>query len=217
MNKRTVNNWLASLCTMVLVVYSACTDSQGNVDEWETGDLVFQTSSSRQSLAIQLATHSEFSHVGMVYERNGDWFVYEAVQPVKSTPLKEWLDRGENGSFVAKRLKESENVWNEEHLKKLFVEMSKHEGKDYDLYFNWSDEQMYCSELVWKLYQTAAGIELSGLRPLEQYDLQSDLVQEILNQRYGLEWPLKEQMVSPQDVFDSDLLIRVHPPAPFKG
>ena len=47
------------------------------------GDIVFHTSRSSQSLAIQLATKSPYSHMGIVYLRDGKPFVFEAVQPVK--------------------------------------------------------------------------------------------------------------------------------------
>ena len=33
-------------------------------------------------------------------------------------------------------------------------------NKDYDLYFEWSDDKIYCSELVWKIYKNGADIEL---------------------------------------------------------
>ena len=74
------------------------------------GDIIFQTSKSSQSKAIQLATNSKYSHMGIIYENNGRYFVYEAVQPVKLTPLKEWIDRGEDEHYVVKRIKNAENI-----------------------------------------------------------------------------------------------------------
>ena len=51
------------------------------------GDLIFHTSQSAQSQAIQLATHSPYSHCGLLYKAHGEWQVFEAVQLVKLTPL----------------------------------------------------------------------------------------------------------------------------------
>lgn len=51
------------------------------------GDLIFHTSLSAQSQAIQLATHSPYSHCGILYRNGKEWQVFEAVQPVKLTPL----------------------------------------------------------------------------------------------------------------------------------
>ena len=58
------------------------------------GDLIFHTSQSAQSRAIQLATHSAWSHCGIVYKHGATWQVFEAVQPVKLTSLAEWVARG---------------------------------------------------------------------------------------------------------------------------
>ena len=44
------------------------------------------------------------------------------------------------------------------------------EGKPYDLYFEWSDERIYCSELVWKMY-AALGVKLGTLQKLREFDL----------------------------------------------
>ena len=55
----------------------------------KNGDLIFQTSLSSQSQAIQLATNSKYSHCGIVYIENGQFYVFEAIQPVKTTPLDE--------------------------------------------------------------------------------------------------------------------------------
>lgn len=57
------------------------------------GDIIFQTSKSNQSKAIQLATNSKYSHMGIIYKINGQVFVYEAVQPVKLTALTKWINR----------------------------------------------------------------------------------------------------------------------------
>src|SRR5437016_1986874 len=41
-----------------------------NKNEIRTGDIIFQTSLSSQSKAIQLATHSEYSHCGIIFKEN---------------------------------------------------------------------------------------------------------------------------------------------------
>ncbi len=67
----------------------------------QTGDIIFQISRSSQSKAIQLATHSDYSHTGMLVIRNKKPYVFEAVGPVKYTPLKQWIAHGEKGKRVA--------------------------------------------------------------------------------------------------------------------
>src|SRR5688572_1747556 len=63
------------------------------------GDIIFQTSLSSQSKAIQLATHSEYSHCGIIYKKGNHFYVYEAIQPVKMTPLYKWIARGKDGHY----------------------------------------------------------------------------------------------------------------------
>src|SRR6185436_16779752 len=74
------------------------------------GDIIFHTSRSSQSVAVQRATGSRYSHMGVILFREGKPFVFEAVSPVKHTPLAEWIKRGEGGHYVVKRLKEASAV-----------------------------------------------------------------------------------------------------------
>src|SRR4051794_22201057 len=73
----------------------------------QDGDIVFQTSRSAQSLAVQRATGARFSHMGLVLYKGGKPFVFEAVAPVKFTPLEQWIARGQGGHYVVKRLKDA--------------------------------------------------------------------------------------------------------------
>src|SRR5262249_29023973 len=83
------------------------------------GDIIFQVSRSSQSLAIQLATKSPYSHMGLIQKDGSHYFVYEAVQPVKRTPLEDWIRRGEGGHYVVKRLKEADRLLTPEVLAKI--------------------------------------------------------------------------------------------------
>src|SRR5436190_24382060 len=85
----------------------------------EAGDIVFHTSLSNQSKAVQAATKSRYSHMGIVLFDNGRPHVFEAVQPVKYTPLQQWLDRGKDKRYVIKRLK---LPLSEASVKKLYQE-----------------------------------------------------------------------------------------------
>jgi hypothetical protein len=177
--------------------------------EIRDGDLIFQTSLSGQSKAIQLATKSKYSHCGIIYKENGQYFVFEAVQPVKSTPLDKWIARGENGHYIIKRLKNADKVLTFETLKKMKVEGEKFRGKNYDLTFEWSDDKIYCSELIWKIYQRAAGIEVGKLEKLSDFDLTSEVVKTKMRERYGDKIPMNEIVISPSAIFDSELLTTV--------
>ena len=167
------------------------------------GDIIFQTSKSSQSKAIQLATNSKYSHMGIIYKKGESFFVYEAVQPVKFTPLQKWINRGENGHYVIKRLKNADKVLTDETLKKMKSFGEKFKGKSYDLYFEWSDDKIYCSELVWKIYKENTGIEIGQLEKLSDFDLTNKVVQQKMKERYGENIPMDEKVISPATMFNS--------------
>ncbi len=174
-------------------------------DELKNGDLIFQTSLSGQSKAIQLATHSEYSHCGIIYKSGDKYFVFEAVQPVKQTPLDKWIARGQSGHFVIKRLKNADQVLTTETLKKMKQVGDSFNGKNYDLTFEWSDDKIYCSELIWEIYQRATGIEIGKLEKLSDFDLTNEAVKKKMKKRYGDKIPTNEIVISPASIFDSEL------------
>jgi len=174
------------------------------------GDLVFQSFSSPQTRAIQLATKSRFSHMGIILRHDDTLMVYEAVGPVKFTSISDWIDRDPGEHFVVKRLKNAENILTKENLEKLERVAASFKGRPYDFAFNWSDEKIYCSELVWKIYDRALGIEVGGLRKMKDFDLSSAEVRLRLRERYPRGVPLDETVISPQDVFRSDTLTTVY-------
>jgi len=173
------------------------------------GDLIFQTSQSAQSRAIQLATHSEYSHCGILFRRNGEWRVFEAVQPVSETSLATWVARGQGGRFVVKRLRDAQTVLTPPVLRKLQAAGEQYRGRSYDLYFGWSDGRIYCSELLWKMYQQATGREIGKLQHLRDFDLSHPAVQAKLHERYGRQLPLDELVISPVRMLESPELVTV--------
>jgi uncharacterized protein YycO len=180
-----------------------------NTTNIEDGDLIFQTSLSRQSKAIQLATHSKYSHCGIIYKINNKLYVFEAIQPVKLTPLNEWIKRGQGGHYVIKRLKNASQVLSPTVIAKMKKTGEAFYNKNYDLTFEWSDDKIYCSELIWKVYQRGAGIEIGKLQQLKEFDLSSPEIKKIMKERYGNNIPLEEKVISPAAIFDSNLLMTI--------
>lgn len=175
-------------------------------DRLRDGDIIFQETASAQSKAIQLATHSRYSHVGIIYFRNGKPFVLEAVQPVRISSLSSFIGRSVGGHYVVKRLKNAEAILTKPVLAKMQRIGRSFVGKNYDWVFGWSDARIYCSELVWKIYQRAAGIELSPTKKLREFDLSHPVVRAKMKERYGKKIPLDEPVVAPSQIFESALL-----------
>jgi len=190
--------------------------STHNPYDLKNGDIVFQETNSSQGKAVKAATDSRWTHVGVFFIRDGKPMVIEAVQPVRITPLGSFISRNPK-SFYAMRLKDADKRITSEAVSKAEKYGNRQLGKNYDSKFQWSDERIYCSELVWKLYKEATGIELCKPRPFSTYNLGHPTVQRIINQRYGSmrNLTMNELCVAPSDLAQSKLLIEV-PKSPTK-
>lgn len=168
----------------------------------QEGDILFQQTGGEQGRAVQLATGSPWTHVGILFKDDGQWMVYEAVGPVLLTPLDEWTAHGENGRWVAKRWVGAEKMEATKLRALLRKAGARFRGLPYDLQFGWSDERIYCSELVWKMYAEGPGVELCDPKPMREHALASPIVQEVMRKRYGTTPPLDELMIAPGALFD---------------
>jgi hypothetical protein len=173
----------------------------------KNGDIIFQTPISRQSKAIQIATKSKYSHCGIIFwlDTASKWYVLEAVQPVKWTLLEKWISRDEGGHYVIKR-NDTDPPIPDEMLLKLNSIGDKYLGKPYDFAFCWTDDKIYCSELVWKCYKELTGLDFGNLQQLSDFDLSDKIVKQKLKERYGDKIPLNEMVISPVAIFNSNLL-----------
>lgn len=196
-------------CTVLTALLMiSCSPGSGYAPE--AGDILFQDLNSSQGQAVKLATGSEYTHCGIVLEKSGRYVVYEAVGPVRITPLQEWIEQGVNGHIVVKRLDTLQGRLSSEALDRMRAVGERHLGKPYDIVFSWTDDKLYCSELVWKMYYEGFDLALAPPRQLGDYDLSHPAVKEKLVERYGDSIPLDEPVVAPSDLFDSRLLRTVY-------
>ncbi|MDR0510708.1 MAG: YiiX family permuted papain-like enzyme [Rikenellaceae bacterium] len=193
--------------TVFALLSAAC--GQAPEEGLQEGDVIFQRSQSSQSEAIRLATGSEWSHCGLMARgEGGRWYVFEAVQPVKLTPLDEWVARGRGGKYVVRRLRD-DSLLTPARLQKMREIATGWTGRSYDMAFEWSDERLYCSELVWKIYRRAVGIEVGQLQTLGDLDLTAPAVKTKLRERYGAQIPYDQKVITPAAIFDSEALVTV--------
>ncbi|MDO8999075.1 MAG: YiiX family permuted papain-like enzyme [Bacteroidota bacterium] len=171
----------------------------------KNGDIIFIVNPSGQGKAIQLATKSKYTHVGVIFIENGNEVVYHAVEPVMKSSLKEFVGMSADGKYEIKRLK-NQSLLTTEVITKMIASAKSQLGLHYDLGFSWDDKEMYCSEYVWKIYNRALNISVGNLKALKEFDLSHPAVKEKLVERYGKNIPLDENMISPGDMYSSDLL-----------
>ena len=203
----TIMKKIFPIIVFAVLLFPACDASAAAY--FRDGDIIFQTSRSAQSVAIQKATHSKYSHMGIIFIRDNEAYVYEAIKTVQYTPLKKWIARGEGGRYVVKRLRNADRILTSAAVAKLRENAAKFQGKPYDLTFEWSDDRIYCSELVWKIYDRALGIRVGRLQKLREFDLSDPIVKTRMKERYGSSIPLEEPVISPGEIFSYDGLIVV--------
>ena len=189
----------------IFATSSVACAKDANPFQLQEGDIVFSSSKRGQGEAIIAATASPYTHCGIVFEQDGKLMVLEAVQPVGVTTLESFVSRSAPGTFTAKRLKtavtpslyQKARTWAHSQI-----------GRNYDVRFLWDDTNLYCSELVWKVYQKA-GVELCPPRKFSDYDLDKPVVREIINERFGGidRVPMEEKVVAPSDIAASAMLM----------
>ncbi|HEX9052793.1 MAG TPA: YiiX/YebB-like N1pC/P60 family cysteine hydrolase [Anaeromyxobacter sp.] len=169
------------------------------------GDLVFETSSSSQSWAIRWATRSPWSHVGIVDVGADGTFVVEALGKVSRTPWRAWRRRAARGGELL--VLRPRGV--PEPLRAAAVERAKgFLGRRYDPRFGWGDDRIYCSELVVKAYERAAGISYGRRERLK--DLRTLGLRGAMERRWGGPVPEDLVLVTPASIAEDRRLERVY-------
>jgi hypothetical protein len=147
--------------------------------------------------------------IGIVLVRDGKPYVFEAVATVRFTPLDRWIARGAGQHFVVKRLRNAGSVLDADGISRLRAAALRFAGRPYDLTFEWSDDRVYCSELVWKAYDRGLGIDIGTLQHLRDFNLTDPAVRAKMHERYGDTVPLNEPVISPVAMSRSNLLVTV--------
>jgi hypothetical protein len=168
----------------------------------ETGDLVFETSSSSQSAAIQWATASRWSHVGIVeVTPEGEATVIEALGKVSRTPWARWTRRARRGGDILvlrpRGLTAAQRA-------AAAVAARRFLGRPYDARFGWDDERIYCSELVVKAYERAAGLSFGRRERLG--DLRLAAIEGAAAKRWGGPVPKDLVLVTPASLAEDGRL-----------
>ena len=125
---------------------------------------------------------------------------------IKFTNVDVWISHGKDNKYVLKRLISAETKLSSMVIEKMKLYGKSFLNKDYDVYFSWNDNEIYCSELVWKIYKNAANFELCQTAKLKSFQLDDPKVKLILKQRYGNAIPLDEAVVAPSQLVESKIL-----------
>ncbi|AKL97403.1 YiiX/YebB-like N1pC/P60 family cysteine hydrolase [Endomicrobium proavitum] len=191
------------------VFFAACNNVELDTSLFKDGDVIFQNKKSKSGDLLAFLSNTKYNNAGILFSRGGKWYVLEAVQPVQLTPLKSWIKEGEDNRYVVKRLKEESTLITPQTLESMKKFNSEFLGKPYDQYYEWSDRAFYSSELIWKIYNRALGIEISQLRVFADFNLADENVKTRLQEVFGNNIPIYEQITTPADIFNSNMLITI--------
>lgn len=173
--------------------------------KYAEGDIIFIQSQTQQAAALREATESVWTHVGLLIKRSSKWYVAEAVGPLKETPLADFIARSKNKSYRIYRFKHFDPVTMTSALK---VALPKY-NKPYDIYFEWSKERIYCSELTYNVMKDVTGFELGRIQKMKEMKLDGPYVQALIEKRLtdiGKELDPDEDIVTPISQMQDDEL-----------
>ena len=169
------------LIALLIVVLNLTAVSAKDLPPLKSGDIIFQTSHSSQSLAILLASHSAYSHMGIIeIDASGNAFVEEATGPVKSTPLDQWIKHGTGSRFTIKRMGDLHPEEAASVLKAAHV----YDGLPYDIFFLPTKEAIYCSELVQLAFKEGAGIDIGKFEKVKSLNIDNFAARKLIQRRW---------------------------------
>ncbi len=194
---------------ILLLSFSAWADTRSPIQE---GDIIFHQTQSGQAAALREITGSVWTHVGIVIKQGSELYVAEAARRVEVTPLRAFIERGYQEKFIVKRVRPELLEMNQANLKKLKLALTTFAGKGYDVWFQWSDDVIYCSELVWKAFEKAFGVKISELEKFRDFPMNGPEAQRLIRERYtnqGRSFNMNELVISPVRLLESEQLIDV--------
>ncbi len=172
----------------------------------EEGDVLFQSLPHGElSDAIEGVTESEWSHCGILIRRDGRWFVAEAIGEVRYTPLHLWVVRGRGSRVESYRVTGVTQPTHEEIARGV----DKLLGRPYDFRYAPDDSEIYCSELVYKVFERESGIKVGVWQQLG--DLNWKPHEAFIRGMENGRLPLDREMVTPVSLTRSANLARVYP------
>lgn len=173
--------------------------------EPKEGDVVFQSLPHHALIdAIEGATHSPYSHCGIVGKEDGGWYVYEAFRGVERTSLRTWCGRGRDGAFAVFRLREEYQP----KVPEILRHVREYLGRPYDLHYRMDDEKIYCSELVYKAFLKATGKPLGKTVRFGELDWKPyRKTVESIEQGPA---PVDREMITPRHLSEADALQLVY-------
>lgn len=170
---------MKTLLISILLISSAAFAVDPNLEKKiAEGDIIFIQSQTEQAKAIAEATGSLWTHVGVIVKKAGAWQVAEAVGPLQINSLKSFIARSRNDSYKVMRFK----FFSQKMLPQLYANLYKY-NQPYDVFFEFSDERIYCSELTYKVFKDTTGYPIGTLQRTGDLKLDGPFVKKLIEDR----------------------------------
>lgn len=174
---------------IILAIVSASCCNNVDVDTLQEGDIVFIESRSAQSPYIKVGTMSKWTHCGVVVNTPEGMKVLEASKTVRLTPFAQFIGAAKREHWCVRRPKQTLHT---------SIQYQKYLGLPYDLEFKFDNGKMYCSELVWLIYNEQ-GIELCKPRKVSSFLMtRIPKVMKLINDR---NISMEQVAVAPVDIY----------------
>ncbi|MES2803243.1 MAG: YiiX/YebB-like N1pC/P60 family cysteine hydrolase [Bdellovibrionota bacterium] len=160
------------------------------------GDVIFIQSQSTQSAALREATGSVWTHVGFLVKQNSQWTVAEAIGPVVSTPINDFIARSKNKTYQVYRFRHFDPTT----MRSALLTAIQKYNKPYDIYFEFSNTRTYCSELTYKVMFDVTGVGLGRVQKMRDMKLDGPYVKALIQKRLteiGKELNPDEDIITP--------------------
>ena len=177
-----------------LILLTSCGYKQGRVEPeydkdgnpiFNEGDIVGHTSGADYLGLLRNITESPYTHVGILVKDEGKLMVLEAVGGgVMINPFSSFISRGEGGKYTVLRVKPEfrDSLFKVMDIARGFI------GKEYDDRFEPDDENIYCSELIYKAFKRGSDAKagemekLSDVLGVQKYN---PIVSAVIKRKFG--------------------------------
>lgn len=128
-----------------------------------TGDLVFNKINGQTQVSTANDSTYIYNNIGVLFVDEENFVVIETADRVQYASLRQWIKKGLNNHYLVKRLINADSLLSIERAQLLRKVAQDNIFKETEKSNNWSDDKMYNSELVWKIYKNSLNVELGKL------------------------------------------------------
>lgn len=140
-------------------------------------------------------------------QQNSKWYVAEAIGPVVSTAMSEFIARSKNKAYQVYRFRHFDPAT----MKAAMLSAIQKYNKPYDIYFEFDNTRTYCSELTYKVMLDVTGVGLGRVEKMRDMKLDGPYVKALVQKRLteiGKTLNLDEDIITPvSQMMDSNVTL----------